>query len=182
MTLLRGWPRLLAFALALATVAPACSTRAPEQTAVIPTGAVYPVPAWETIPQPEAVGWSTSGLDRVRTHLTTMPSTAFVAVVNGRILMQYGDLERVSYLASVRKSILSMLYGIYEARGRIDLSRTLAQVGIDDIGGLTADEKQATVQNLITARSGIYHAASNSGDDLGQCDHACLAAIHLSCH
>ena len=166
MMITRRWPRLLAFALALATVAPACSTRAPEQTAVIPAGAVYPVPAWETIPQPEAVGWSTSGLDRVRMHLTTMPSTAFVAVVNGRILMQYGDLERVSYLASVRKSILSMLYGIYEERGNIDLNRTLAQIGIDDVGGITPAEKQATVLNLITARSGIYHAASNSGDDL----------------
>jgi CubicO group peptidase (beta-lactamase class C family) len=82
------------------------------------------------------------------------------------MLMQHGDLEHVSYLASVRKSVLSILYGIYEERGRIDLDRTLAQLDIDDIGGLTDAEKQATVRDLITARSGIYHPASNSGDDL----------------
>jgi CubicO group peptidase (beta-lactamase class C family) len=80
--------------------------------------------------------------------------------------MRHGDIERISYLASVRKSVLSILYGIYEERGRIDLDRTLAQLGIDDIEGLTDEEKQATVLNLITARSGIYHPASNSGDDL----------------
>ena len=166
MIMKRRWPRLFALALALATIAPACSSSAPATVATTPAGAVYPVPVWETIPRPEAIGWSTSGLDAVRMRLATMPSTAFVAVVNGRILMQYGDLERVSYLASVRKSILSMLYGIYEERGRIDLNRTLAQIGIDDVGGITPAEKQATVLNLITARSGIYHPASNSGDDL----------------
>ncbi|CAN5802535.1 hypothetical protein BH23GEM9_BH23GEM9_16740 [soil metagenome] len=75
-------------------------------------------------------------------------------------------MARVSYLASVRKSVLSMLIGIYRERGAIDLNRTLAQIGIDDLGGLTDAEKQATVLDLITARSGIYHEASNSGDDL----------------
>jgi hypothetical protein len=35
---------------------------------------------------------------------------------------------------------------------------------MDDIGGLLPVEKKATVRHLITARSGIYHAASNAGD------------------
>ena len=39
-------------------------------------------------------------------------------------------------------------------------------MGIDEIGGLTEEEKQATVRDLLTARSGIYHPASNDGDDL----------------
>ena len=158
--------RLLALALALAVVAPACSARSPLQSAAEAARNVYPVPEWETIPQPEAVGWSTAKLQPVRDRLNELGSTGFMAVVGGRVLMQHGDIERVSYLASVRKSILSMLYGIYEERGKIDLDRTLAEVGIDDIGGLTDAEKQATVLNLITARSGIYHPASNSGDDL----------------
>ncbi len=88
-----------------------------------------------------------------------------MAVVGGRVLMDYGDLQVISYLASVRKSVLSMLYGIYVERGAIDLDRTLEQLGIDDLGGLTAEEKQATVRHLLSARSGIYHAASNGGDD-----------------
>jgi CubicO group peptidase (beta-lactamase class C family) len=80
--------------------------------------------------------------------------------------MDYGDVTVVSYLASVRKSVLSMLFGNYVASGKVRLNKTLAEIGIDEIDPLTADEKKATILNLITARSGIYHPASNSGDDL----------------
>ena len=127
---------------------------------------VYPDTAWASVASPEAAGWSSEGLERVRQKLSTMHTTGFMAVVGGRVLMQYGDVERVSYLASVRKSVLSMLYGIYRERGKVDMSKTLEQMGIDDIGGLTKEEKQATVRDLIRARSGVYHEASNSGDDL----------------
>lgn len=160
------WTRLLTILLSLAVVAPACSTHAPASITAAEARSVYPIPVWEPVASPEAVGWSSAELQAVRDRLTELGSTGFMAVVNGRVLMQHGDLERVSYLASVRKSVLSMLYGIYEERGRIDLDRTLAEIGIDDVGGLTEAEKQATVLNLITARSGIYHEASNSGDDL----------------
>jgi CubicO group peptidase (beta-lactamase class C family) len=59
-----------------------------------------------------------------------------------------------------------MLYGNYVANGKVKLDKTLAQLGIDDIGGLTATERQATIRDLLTARSGVYHEASNAGDDL----------------
>src|SRR5688500_15829367 len=59
-----------------------------------------------------------------------------------------------------------MLIGIYKKQGKIDLNKTLEHLGIDDVGGRTKEERQATVLNLLTARSGVYHAASNPGDDL----------------
>jgi CubicO group peptidase (beta-lactamase class C family) len=117
------------------------------------------------VDRPETVGWSSEGLEKVRQKLATTATTGMVAVVGGRVIFEYGDLQRISYLASVRKSVLSMLYGIYQERGKVDLNRTLGDLGIDDIGGLTPEEKKATVKNLITARSGIYHPASNGGDD-----------------
>lgn len=89
-----------------------------------------------------------------------------VAVVGGRIVYEYGDLTRVSYLASVRKSILAMLFGKYVESGVIRLDRTLADLGIDDIQPLSALEKSATVADLLGARSGVYHPASNPGDSL----------------
>jgi CubicO group peptidase (beta-lactamase class C family) len=52
------------------------------------------------------------------------------------------------------------------ANGTVRLDRTLAQIGIDDIGGLTDAEKEATVGDLLGARSGVYHPASNPGDNL----------------
>ena len=128
--------------------------------------AVYPAATWERISAPDSAGWSTDGLERVRERLATMPTTGMMAIVGGRVLFEYGDTEAISYLASVRKSVLSMLYGIYVDRGAIDLNETLEELGIDDIGGLTPDERQATVRDLLRARSGVYHEASNGGDDL----------------
>jgi CubicO group peptidase (beta-lactamase class C family) len=81
------------------------------------------------------------------------------------VLFEYGDPAHVSVLASARKSVLAMLYGKYVHEGTIKLDRTLADIGFDDIEGLSAAEKQATVEHLLTARSGIYHPAANSGDD-----------------
>jgi CubicO group peptidase (beta-lactamase class C family) len=125
----------------------------------------FPGASWNRISRVDSAGWSAVGLDDVRARLATMPSTGFMAVAGGRVLMEYGDTEVLSYLASVRKSILSMLYGIYIDRGATRLDRTLADLGIDDHQGLTDLEKQATIHDLLAARSGIYHPASNSGDD-----------------
>ncbi|HSA56891.1 MAG TPA: serine hydrolase [Gemmatimonadaceae bacterium] len=164
--------RMLAVGLlATLSLAGACAPagRAPAQAgAAAAAGAapVYPGASWDSIARPESAGWSTAGLDRVRTKLSNMPSTGFVAIVGGRVLLSHGDLQAVSYLASVRKSVLSMLTGIYVAQGKIDLGRTLARLGIDDVGGLTDAEKQATIRDLLMARSGVYHPASNAGDDL----------------
>ena len=37
---------------------------------------------------------------------------------------------------------------------------------MDDIGGLLPLEREARIRHLLTARSGVYHAASNGGDNL----------------
>jgi N-acyl-D-amino-acid deacylase len=102
----------------------------------------------------------------VREELSELYSTGFVAVAGGRIFFEYGDLEAVSYLASVRKSVLSVLFGNYVDAGVIRLDRTLADLRIDDHQGLSDAEKRATVRDLLSARSGVYHPAANSGDDL----------------
>ena len=156
------WRARLALSFVVA-IALGCA-RAPSSTP-IPAHAIYPGVVWDSITNPRAVGWSPAGLDSVRADLATLASTGFVAVVGGRILMSYGNTDTVTYLASVRKSVLSMLMGNYVRRGIIDLDKSLADLGMDDLQGLTAQEKQATVRDLLTARSGVYHPASNSGDD-----------------
>ena len=162
--------RLAVVALVLAALGGGCGAppvqEAPNTVAAASRAAVYPGATWDSITRPEAEGWSREGLERVRAKLATMPSTGFVAVVGGRVLASYGDLQTLSYLASVRKSILSMLYGNYVANGTVRLDKTLAELGIDDVGGLTPAEKQATIRDLLSAKSGVYHPASNAGDDL----------------
>ena len=51
---------------------------------------------------------------------------------------------------------------------RTDLGATMEDLGVNDVGGLLPVERQATVEHLITARSGVYHLASNAGDDEAQ--------------
>src|SRR5688572_9091937 len=160
-----GWRQAWFLALLVWTSASSSSASAQQQQAQ-QAKSVYPAAEWERIDRPENVGWSTAGLEQARAKLSTLATTGFMAVLGGRVLMEYGDVKRVSYLASVRKSVLSMLYGIYSERGKINLEKTLEQMRIDDIGGLSAEEKQATVRDLLRARSGVFHPASNPGDNL----------------
>jgi CubicO group peptidase (beta-lactamase class C family) len=127
---------------------------------------VFPGESWVRIQKPESVGYSSDGLKEVEEYAKTLNTTGLMVVVGGRVLFEYGDIEQLSYLASVRKSILAMLYGNYVAEGTIDLKKTLSDLEMTDHGGLLPIEVEATVEHLITARSGIYHPASNSGDNL----------------
>lgn len=138
--------------------------------ATSPGNAATPDPAfpgaqWESIAQSQSAGYSPQKLAALRTYLESIDTTAMMVVVGGRSLFEYGDLAHVSVLASARKSVMAMLYGKYVQDGRIRLNRTLEDLGIDDVGGLSAAEKQATIEQLLTARSGIYHPAANPGDD-----------------
>lgn len=159
---LRG--ALLASLLALG--GPALLPPVAAQTPATTVPRVFPDTAWGRHSSPEAAGFSAEGLERVRERLASLPSTGLMVIAGGRVAFEYGDTDTISYLASVRKSVLSMLFGIEVHRGRIDLDRTLADLGIDDREGLTAAEKQARVGHVLAARSGIFHPASNSGDDL----------------
>jgi CubicO group peptidase (beta-lactamase class C family) len=147
------------------TKAPA---RAPESFPGVfsATSAAYPGATWAHANSPEAAGYSSEGLDSVRALLAHSTATGAMVVVGGRVIFEYGNLSELSYIASARKSLLSMLYGNYVANGRIRLTKTLAELGIDDVGGLTPQEKEATIEDLLSARSGVYHAASNPGDNL----------------
>lgn len=106
------------------------------------------------------------GLATVQDRIEGMSTSAMMVVTGGRVAFEYGELDEISYLASVRKSILAMLYGIYWDREIIDLDLTLAQLGIDDHGELTGSEREARTRDVIASRSGIFHPASNAGDDL----------------
>lgn len=82
---------------------------------------------------------------------------AFVAMRGDKLLVRWGQVDRPTNLASVRKSVISVLYGIAAERGLIDLDATLEQLGIDDAPQpLTPEEKKATVRDLLGSRSGIY--------------------------
>jgi len=127
-------------------------------TAVAETHAIG---IWEDVASYEAAGYSADGLAAVTALAEAGNTQSMMVIVGGRVLYRYGDLTEISYIASVRKSVLAMLYGPAVGDGRIDISRTVADLGIDDIGGLTEQEKTATIEDIISARSGVYHLPSN---------------------
>lgn len=92
-------------------------------------------------------------------------TTGMVVLYKGKVIYEYGDIEEVSYIASCRKSVLSMLYGKYVFNGIIDLEENIGSIGIDEDDGLLSIEKEATVDHIITSRSGVFHVPSNGGYD-----------------
>jgi CubicO group peptidase (beta-lactamase class C family) len=113
-----------------------------------------------------ASGLSAAVRRAVQDYGNMLKPTAVMFVQDGRVIASFGDVSRKVTMQSVRKSLLSALYGIAVSEGRINLASTLTELGIDDNPpSLTGAEKQATVRDLLMARSGIYHpAAYETGD------------------
>jgi len=143
---------------------PRAPTPTPTPSERVSLGPTYPDATWDRV-EPEDAGYSSSDFDRLHAFVASINTSAVMAVVGGRVVFEHGPLDSLSYLASVRKSILAMLYGNYVEDGAIDLQLTLDDMGMDDVQGLLPIEKRARVYDLITARSGIYHPASNPGDN-----------------
>ena len=91
---------------------------------------------WQFQADPENKSYSVEKLLEVKSYAETLSTDAIVVVVDGKVLWEFGDTTQLSYIASVRKSILSMLYGKYVADGTIDLNLTLADLEMDDVQGL----------------------------------------------
>jgi CubicO group peptidase (beta-lactamase class C family) len=121
---------------------------------------VYPGEVWQEATTPEQLGWSSEKLARAREYSDRIGSAAVMIVDDGVVVDAWGDITRNYLCHSMRKSLLSALYGIYAAKGKIVLSKTLQELGIDDHTPLTEAEKQATVVDLLRARSGVYIPAA----------------------
>jgi CubicO group peptidase (beta-lactamase class C family) len=121
----------------------------------------YPGTIWRTVDNPAEAGWSPKKLRLVQQYADKMNAVGGLVLYDGKILCKWGDITRRNNVHSVRKSLLSALYGIYVSEGKIDLHSTLGKLGIDDKApGLSSQEKQARVIDLLEARSGVYHVAA----------------------
>ena len=129
------------------------------------TARIFPHPTWQSV-DASSQGWNRRQLAQLSQFIRDSAQTTGMLIIHqGYVVFTYGNVEEVSYIASCRKSILAMLYGPFVESGRIQLDQPIEQLGLDDIGGLLPIEKQATIRHLLTARSGVYHPASNSGDN-----------------
>lgn len=122
--------------------------------------------SFERVGSASASGFDKAKLSELRASLeNNKGSTGMVVLHKGKVVFEYGDIQEVSYIASMRKSVLSMLYGNPVESRAIDLSEQIGDLGIDENDGLLSSEKTATVNDIITSRSGVFHVAANGGYD-----------------
>jgi CubicO group peptidase (beta-lactamase class C family) len=113
---------------------------------------------WQKLASPEQAGWAPDQLKKIHEYVEQIGSTSAMIVHHGVVVAAWGDIAHRSNLHSCRKSLLSALIGIAVADGKINLDDTLEKLGIDDNPpSLTAEEKQATLREMLEARSGVYH-------------------------
>ncbi len=119
---------------------------------------------WMQYADPAEAGFDADKLAAAKEKWESIPSSAFMVVVDGAVVAAWGDVERRFMCHSVRKSFMSALYGIYWDQRRIDLNKTLADLGIDDYPNpLLPSERQARILDLLKARSGVFHPAAYAG-------------------
>jgi len=100
---------------------------------------------------PEDVGWSSQKLEEAKAFAEKINSAAVMVLYDGKVFISWGNVATKYRIHSIRKPLLSALYGIYWSRGKISLGATLDELNIDDIPpSLTKEEKTATVQVFTT--------------------------------
>jgi CubicO group peptidase (beta-lactamase class C family) len=120
----------------------------------------FPGKSWGQISPLEKARWSKEKLAAAHEYANTdsIHTSAVMIVQNGEVVDEWGDIDKKIDSYSVRKSLVSALFGIYSSEGVIDINQTLEQQGIDDSPApLTREEKQARIVDLLRARSGVYH-------------------------
>ena len=147
----------LFYCLAIALIPDVCRHSALAQSK---SGEIFPGKSWQPLSSSEKAKWSAEKLAAAQAYANadSIHTSAVMVVQGGEVVAKWGDVDQKIDCYSIRKSLLSALYGIYSAEGVIDVNQTLEQIGIDDSPDpLTKQEKQARVVDLLRARSGVYH-------------------------
>ena len=120
------------------------------------TQAQTPGRFWEQYQNVTDAGFSKNKLALVSEQFKNSQGAALMVVHKGKVLLSHGDITRRFMVHSIRKGFMNALYGIYSEKGVLNLDDTLESLGIDDINPLTAEEKKATIEDLLSARACIY--------------------------
>lgn len=130
-------------------------------------GYVLPGVEWARA-TPDSEGFSAARLEALRAFLKTHSTDAMMIVSRGHVVFEYGDTSLVSKVASVRKSVLDLLFAV-EAKKGLDLEsatgQTVVQLGLEDKVPFVEPEQHATLEQLMMSRSGIYIPSGNKGQE-----------------
>jgi len=128
---------------------------------------VLSIPGWaqtatplESI-RPEQAGYSVERLNQLKQFLIEKHSSSMVILQDGKLVFEYGDINKPHLVHSIRKALLSSLLGIEWGNGKFNLDQTLATIEYKKlVEGLTPKEQQATLADVFKSRSGVYLPAA----------------------
>jgi CubicO group peptidase (beta-lactamase class C family) len=125
---------------------------------------VFPDSTWQYVQSPETQGWCIQKLIALeRFIIDSSHATGVMVIQGGKVLYDFGDTKELCFIASCRKSVLSILYGPFVECGTINLDKTLGDLQITDHDTLLDVEKRATISDLLTARSCVFLPSTESG-------------------
>ena len=122
-------PLLLLFALSAACASPEPGAGRRSSTAGSPARAVPPeVPgrSWRIAEDPDDLGWEAGRLRRVLRGLDSMDTAAFMLITGGLAVAREGTVRNRYRMHSIRKSLLSALFGVYTTEGLIGTEATVS--------------------------------------------------------
>lgn len=137
-----------------------CSTSRTDVAAVERSTAGASSGPWLQYADVRQAGFDEQALRAVCEQTDSLRSGALMAVFRGHVILACGDVARPFEAHSVRKSLVSGLYGVAVDRREINLDATLAKFAIDELTPLTEMERSATIRQVIAARSGVYLPAA----------------------
>ena len=115
---------------------------------------------WHQYVDVEQAGWSKDQLETAREFASSIGSSAVLIVDQGNVVAAWGEIEHPYKAASIRKSLYDAAIGASNLKKPVDINTAIQKLGLDDIEPLSAGEKKATLNQLMMARSGVYHPAA----------------------
>ncbi|UCH66817.1 MAG: hypothetical protein JSW63_06770 [Ignavibacterium sp.] len=82
---------------------------------------------------PEDVGYSSQKLEEARQFAEQSGFDAVMVLYDGKILFSWGSVSQNYWTHSIRKPLLSALYGVHVNNGNINLEATMEDLNVDDI-------------------------------------------------
>ncbi len=128
------------------------------------TPAPFPGSEWQQVDDVGNFGWDAGKLDDAYAFFDEYDMASLMIVDDGRLIGARGCTTDRWYVASIRKSFMSATYGKYVDAGEIDLSASLADLGIEENNTtLTPQQQAATVGHVLVSSTGVCLAAAASG-------------------
>lgn len=133
--------------------------------------------AWDTI-SPNRLGWCPARIDSLCNYLQTTNTDAFIILKDGKIVLEkyFGTFtqDSVHYWASAGKSLTSMMVGIAQQKGLVNINDSVSKyLGVGWTSEASQKEKLITIKNLLTMTSGMEENP-NFPCDNGSFNKACL--------